>query len=139
MNKKIITIIVAAILALIAAVFIFNKPKTLPPVVQEEVQEVQTVVDEQQAAPEVEPTKPMVQPEKKKVIKKKAAPVAKKTSKPEIKVEPDKIQEAEVQITEPVKEISVDLDKENGDIVVLKELRSENYYKHKYTPARYKK
>ncbi len=138
MNKKIITIIVAAILALIAAVFIFNKPKTLPPVVQEEAQEVQTVVDEPQAAVETEPIKPVSQTVEKKVIKKKTAPVA-KISKPEIKVEPETIQKAEVQKTEPVVEISVDLDKENGDVVVLKELRSENYYKHKYTPARYKK
>ena len=123
-NKKtILVILLAAILALIAVLFIFNPTKT-------------TVKKEDVIEEVIEPTAPaIVEEEIKSEIKPVAKPAPVKTSAPVIKqIQVEEVKE--VVKEEPQNEIQVDagIIKESGsnDIVIIREFKSKSPTKYSF-------
>ena len=148
MNKKIIIIIIATILALVLACIVVKKPQSnevIAPEVKkesvenadtgsgEEVEEVEEIKKEPEAV-SVKTKQAVIRKTKmqKKVIQKTES-VQKNAE--ELTV----VQEAEIKITEPAEEQKLIIDEGNGNITVLKEFRSDNLFKLKYTPIRFRK
>lgn len=149
MNKKIfIIIILAAVLALIAASVIFKKPRaekiTQPTIQEEKVLESQPAV-EAMPIKESEPTeektveKQVIKKEKPEANKHNAIVSPKTEKAATVENVVSEVKEAEIQKSEQAIEPSVIVDEKTGQIHILKEFQSQNSFKYRYTPVRFRK
>ena len=133
MNKKVIMIIILAVILALGVIWLVNESKKSPMPIEEPKQE-----DVTEEIPAVEPKKTEIIDNKEVSVKVEKAISVKKVSKKQeapkpkpVDVEPEAVQLESSVVTEEVQE--------EKDVVVPVKYSSKNIYKYVYTPARFKK
>lgn len=131
-KKIILTILIAAILALLAVLFIFKQNNTIPekqvPAQKEQIEENKNINAEQPIeTKEEKPALKVQSTTKKQDVKTSTTPVQK-----EVKQEEPVIKE--IQVTE-----NVEVEEESKDVVIPVKYTSRNTFKYVYTPTRFTK
>lgn len=131
-KKIILTILVAAFLALIAVLFIFKQNSTTQekqtPVQEEQVEENQNIGAEQPTeTKEEKPALKVQSTDKKQSVKISTTPAQKEVNQEEPVIK-------EIQVTE-----NAEIEEESKDVVIPVKYSSRNTFKYVYTPTRFTK
>ena len=131
-KKIILTILVAAFLALIAVLFIFKQNSTIQekqtPVQEEQVEENQNIGTEQPTeTKEEKPALKVQSTDKKQSVKISTTPAQKEVNQKEPIIK-------EIQVTK-----NAEVEEESKDVVIPVKYSSRNTFKYVYTPTRFTK